>query len=102
MSISVKIPTQLRSLTGGEGQVEASGSSVAELIEDLDRSHPGMRERLVDETGALRRFVNLYVGGEDVRFLNGIETAVEDGSEVSIIPAVAGGAGRLPGELATT
>ena len=92
MSVSVKIPTQLRSLTDGEGQVQASGSSVAELIEDLERAHPGMRERLVDETGALRRFVNLYVGGEDVRFLNGIETAVEDGSEVSIIPAVAGGA----------
>ena len=101
MSVTVKIPTQLRSLTGGAGEVQASGTSVAELIEDLERAHPGISERLVDETGALRRFVNFYVAGEDVRFLDGIATPVHDGAEVSIIPAVAGGALGPGGELGT-
>ncbi len=91
MSVTVKIPTQLRTLTGGSSEVQASGLTLAELIEDLESSHPGIKERLVDESGALRRFVNVYLGDEDVRFLDGIETKVTEGGSVSIIPAVAGG-----------
>ena len=93
MSVTVKIPTQLRSLTGGSSEVQASGVTLAELIEDLENNHPGIKERLVDESGALRRFVNVYLGDEDVRFLGGIETKVGEGGSVSIIPAVAGGGG---------
>ena len=91
MSVSVKIPTPLRRVTGGVSDVTAAGETVRELIEDLERQFPGMRERLCDETGALRRFVNVFVGDEDIRFLEGIETALEEGAQVSIIPAVAGG-----------
>ena len=91
MSVTVKIPTQLRTLTGGSSDVQASGATLAEVIEDLENSHPGIKERLVDESGALRRFVNVYLGDEDVRFLDGIETQVAEGGSVSIIPAVAGG-----------
>ena len=91
MSVSVKIPTPLRRVTGGVSDVSADGATVRELIEDLERQFPGMRERLCDETGALRRFVNVFVGDEDIRFLEGIETAIEEGAQVSIIPAVAGG-----------
>lgn len=93
MSVTVKIPTQLRTLTGGSSEVQASGATLAELIDDLESSHPGIKERLVDESGALRRFVNVYLGDEDVRFLDGIETQVAEGGSVSIIPAVAGGQG---------
>jgi molybdopterin synthase sulfur carrier subunit len=91
MSVKVKIPTQLRSLTDGASEVEASGGTVAALIEDLERNHPGIRERIMDESGALRRFVNVYLDDEDVRFLKGIETELGEGAKVSIIPAVAGG-----------
>ena len=91
MSVSVKIPTPLRRVTGGVAQVDGNGATVRELIEDLERRFPGMRERLCDETGALRRFVNVFVGDEDIRFLEGIETPLEEGAQVSIIPAVAGG-----------
>jgi molybdopterin synthase sulfur carrier subunit len=91
VSVSVKIPTPLRRVTGGVADVSAAGGTVRELIEDLERQFPGMRERLCDETGALRRFVNVFVGDEDIRFLEGIETAIEEGAHVSIIPAVAGG-----------
>lgn len=91
MSVSVKIPTPLRRVTGGESKVSGAGTNVRELIEDLERQFPGMRERLCDETGALRRFVNVFVGDEDIRFLDGIETTLDEGAEVSIIPAVAGG-----------
>jgi molybdopterin synthase sulfur carrier subunit len=91
VSVSVKIPTPLRRVTGGVSDVSAAGGTVRELIEDLERQFPGMRERLCDETGALRRFVNVFVGDEDIRFLEGIETAIEEGAQVSIIPAVAGG-----------
>ena len=94
MSVRVKIPTQLRTLTDGSSEVEASGATVGALIEDLEKNHPGIKERILDETGALRRFVNVYVDDEDVRFLQGIETQVPDGRQVSIIPAVAGGAPR--------
>ena len=91
MSVTVKIPTQLRTLTDGSSEVQATGVTLAELIENLESSHPGIKERLVDESGALRRFVNVYLGDEDVRFLDGIETKVGEGGSVSIIPAVAGG-----------
>lgn len=92
MSVVVKIPTQLRTLTGGASEVEASGDSLAEVIEDLEQNHPGIKERLVDDGGALRRFVNVYLADEDVRFLQGIDTRVPEGTTVAIIPAVAGGA----------
>jgi molybdopterin converting factor small subunit len=91
MSVTVRIPTQLRTLTGGAGQVAADGSTVGEVLKALDVAHPGMGERLFDESGKLRRFVNVFVADEDVRFLDGLATAVTDGQTVSIVPAVAGG-----------
>lgn len=91
MGVTVKIPTQLRTLTDGTAEVEASGATVSEVIEDLESRHPGMRDRLLDESGQLRRFVNVYVGDEDVRFQKGLETQVPEGASVSVIPAVAGG-----------
>jgi molybdopterin synthase sulfur carrier subunit len=87
----VKIPTQLRQLTDGEAEVEASGGTVEALIGDLESRHPGMKERLLDESGKLRRFVNVYVNDEDVRFENGLDTEIPEDGQVSIIPAVAGG-----------
>ena len=93
MAITVRIPTPLRKLTNEQDTVTAEdGGSLAQLIETLEQQHPGLKERLCDETGELRRFVNVYVNGEDVRFLSGLETAIEAGAEVSIVPAVAGGA----------
>jgi len=94
MSVKVKIPTQLRSLTDGASELDAAGATVSELIEHLENHHPGLKERLVDESGQLRRFVNVYLNDEDVRFLDGISTEVPEGASVSIIPAVAGGRGR--------
>ncbi|MEA2516772.1 MAG: sulfur-carrier protein [Actinomycetota bacterium] len=91
MSVKVKIPTQLRNLTDGSSEVEASGDTISAVIEDLERNHPGIKERILDESGSLRRFVNVYVGDEDVRFLQGIDSPVDEGGSVSIIPAVAGG-----------
>ena len=91
MSASVKIPTPLRKVTNGEANVSAEGGNVREMIEDLERQFPGMRERLCDDDGALRRFVNVFVGDEDIRFMEGLDTALEDGVQVSIVPAVAGG-----------
>lgn len=91
MSVSVKIPTPLRKVTSGEANVSGEGANVRELIEDLERQFPGMRDRLCDEDGSLRRFVNVFVGDEDIRFLQGLETTLEAGAEVSIVPAVAGG-----------
>ena len=90
MAIEVRIPTILRTYTDGAKQVEGDGSTLGELLIDLDRKHGGLRERLVDD-GGLRRFVNVYVGSEDIRFLDGLETPVSDGDEVTILPAVAGG-----------
>ncbi len=87
----VRIPTPLRTLTGGSAEVEASGDSVRALLDDLDKRHPGLRERVYDESGELRRFVNIYVDDEDIRFAGGLATAVGAGSVVSIVPAVAGG-----------
>jgi molybdopterin synthase sulfur carrier subunit len=91
MSVTVKIPTPLRGLTGDQDKVDAQGATLSALVEELEGSFPGMRERLCDDEGGLRRFVNVYVNGEDVRFLQGLETALGDGDEVSIVPAVAGG-----------
>jgi sulfur-carrier protein len=91
MTASVRIPTILRSYTGGTKEVDADGSTLAELLESLDSAHPGLKGRVLDENGALRRFVNIYVGDEDVRFVGGLEAPVADGAKVSIIPAVAGG-----------
>lgn len=88
---TVTIPTQLRSLTGGIEEISVSSSTVAEVIDDLDARFPGVGDRLLDESGTLRRFINIYVDEEDVRFMNGHETAVGDDARVSIIPSVAGG-----------
>ena len=92
MSVSIRIPTPLRNLTKGESKVDAEGATVRDLIVDLDAKYPGLRERICDETGEIRRFVNLYVGDEDIRFLKGLDTPVDNNTQVSIIPAVAGGA----------
>jgi len=91
MAITVRIPTQLRSLSGGAAEVSLEGTTVAELLKALDAAHPGFGERLFDGTGSLRRFVNVFVAEEDIRFLDGIETGVVAGQVVSIVPAVAGG-----------
>jgi molybdopterin converting factor small subunit len=90
MAVEVRIPTILRTYTGGEKVVSAQGSSLQELVSNLDASYPGIAERLMDESG-LRRFVNVYLNDEDVRFLDGLSTAVADGDSVTILPAVAGG-----------
>jgi molybdopterin synthase sulfur carrier subunit len=90
MSTIVRIPTPLRTLTGGQDEVSANGRTVAELIEDLEKKHPGIRDRLLDEKG-VRRFVNLYIGEEDIRFLEGLKTELKAGDTVSIVPAIAGG-----------
>ena len=90
MAIEVRIPTILRTYTGGEKAVTAQGDRLAALIEDLEANHPGIRERLIDGED-LRRFVNIYVNDEDVRFLGGLEATLSDGDQVVILPAVAGG-----------
>ncbi|MAP39267.1 MAG: molybdopterin synthase sulfur carrier subunit [Dehalococcoidia bacterium] len=91
MSIMVRIPTPLRRVTNGQDKVEVNGDSVGAIIGDLDSQFPGLKERLCDEQGELRNFVNIYVNGEDVRFLDGINSATAEGDEISIVPAVAGG-----------
>jgi len=91
MTVSVRIPTQLRPLTGGAGEVEVEAATVRDAIEALERDHPGMEARLLDDQGTLRRFVNLFVADEDVRFLQGLDTGLPAGTTLSIVPAVAGG-----------
>lgn len=91
MAIEVRIPTILRTYTDGAKQVEGSGSTLDELISDLEERHAGLRARLIDD-GSLRRFVNVYLNDEDVRFLDGLQTTVKDGDTVTVLPAVAGGA----------
>ncbi len=91
MSVIVRIPTPLRKLTGGADEVVIGGDNVGELIDNLEAAHAGLKERLCDENGEIRRFVNVYVNDEDVRFLDGRATALKDGDEVSIVPAIAGG-----------
>lgn len=90
MAIQVQIPTILRNYTGGEKAVQGTGATLGELIKDLDTRHPGIGDRLVDESG-LRRFVNVYLNDEDVRFLDGLGTPLSDGDTVTVLPAVAGG-----------
>ena len=92
MAIEVRIPTILRTYTGGEKTVSGSGDTLTALLDDLDSRHSGIRGRLVTEDGSLHRFVNVYVNDEDVRFLGGLETKLADGDSVTVLPAVAGGA----------
>jgi MoaD family protein len=91
MAIEIRIPTILRSYTGGAKSVQAAGDTLAALIEDLDAQHAGIKARLVTDAGALHRFVNVYVNDEDVRFTGSLDTALKDGDSVTILPAVAGG-----------
>ena len=89
--VQVRIPTPLRKYTAGVDAVQAEGNTVAALVADLDKRHPGIRDRICDDTGAVRRFVNIFVNGEDIRFLQNLDTAVKAGDEVSVVPAIAGG-----------
>jgi len=91
MSVKVRVPTQLRPLVGGAGEVEVEAATVGDALKALDVAHPGFAERLFDEDGNLRRFVNVFMGEEDIRFLDGLSTPVPSGAVVSVIPAVAGG-----------
>jgi molybdopterin synthase sulfur carrier subunit len=92
MSVKVRIPTPLQPLTDHQPELEASGDTLREVLANLEERYPGIRERLYDDEGALRRFVNVYVNDEDIRFLKGEDTALSDGDEISIVPAIAGGA----------
>ena len=94
MSVKVRIPTPLQPLTDRQPEVEASGETLREVLADLEERYPGMQQRLYDDDGKLRRFVNVYVNDEDVRFLDGEDTALHEGDEISIVPAIAGGSGR--------
>ncbi len=91
MSVSVRIPTILRTYTGGESEVAADGATLADVLDDLDGNFSGIKGRIVDEGGELRRFVNVYVGNDDVRFLDNLATPTPEGTQISVIPAVAGG-----------
>ena len=91
MSVQVRVPTILRTYTGGDSEVTAEGATLGDLLEDLDQRYSGIKARILDDQGELRRFVNVYVGNDDVRFLDGLATATPDGTQVSVIPAVAGG-----------
>ncbi len=91
MAIRVRVPTPLRRFTAGVDEVPANGDSVRAVIEDLEQRHPGMRERLLDDSGGLRRFVNIYLNGDDIRFLQQLDSKVKDGDDISIVPAIAGG-----------
>jgi molybdopterin converting factor small subunit len=91
MAVSIRIPTQLRTLSGGASEVSVDGATVGEALKALDTAHPGFAERLYDDTGGLRRFVNVFLAEDDIRFLDGVATPVTDGQTISIVPAVAGG-----------
>lgn len=92
MPVTVKVPTPLRKFTAGSESVEGNGGTIGALVDDLEERHPGIRERICDDQGKVRRFVNLYVNGDDIRFLQQLDTQVKDGDEISIVPAIAGGA----------
>jgi len=92
MSVEVRIPTPLRRVTNGDDKASVEGDTLARVIDSLESQYPGIKERLCDETGDLRHFVNIYINGEDVRFLQGLDTSTKTGDEISIVPAVAGGA----------
>jgi molybdopterin synthase sulfur carrier subunit len=91
MPVRVRVPTPLRRFTAGSDEVAASGDSIKAVLQDLDRRHPGIGERLLDEKGELRRFVNVYLNGDDIRFLSQLDSKVKDGDDISIVPAIAGG-----------
>jgi MoaD family protein len=91
MAVTIKLPTQLRGAAGGAAEARADGGTVGEVLEGLYAQHDELRERIAGDDGELRRFVNVYIGGEDIRFLDGLATPVADGDEVTILPAVAGG-----------
>ena len=91
MSIRVRVPTPLRKYTAGQDEVAAAGASIKAVIEDLESRHPGMRDRLLDDNGELRRYVNVYLNGNDIRFLDQLNSKVTDGDDISIVPAIAGG-----------
>jgi molybdopterin synthase sulfur carrier subunit len=91
LSVSVRVPTILRTYTGGESEVKASGETLAAVLDDLDASYSGIKGRILDDNGELRRFVNVYVGNDDVRFLDNLATPTPEGTQISVIPAVAGG-----------
>jgi len=90
METIVRIPAALRPITGGKDEVKAQGETIGEILDDLDKQHPGLKDRLVDAKG-VRRFINIYLGEEDVRFLQGLATQVKSGDSISIVPAIAGG-----------
>ncbi|MGH9185838.1 MAG: ubiquitin-like small modifier protein 1 [Acidimicrobiales bacterium] len=91
MTVKVRVPTTLRPLTGGKSEIDVNGSTVAEVLASLDAEHPGFSDRILDDEGNLRRFVNVFVADDDVRYLEGVNTKVPDGETLAIIPAVAGG-----------
>ncbi len=91
MTVTVRVPTTLRTLTGGEAELQVEGATVGDVLKNLDAAHPGIASRLLDDSGSLRRFVNVFVADDDIRFLQGLDTPVPDGEVVAIIPAVAGG-----------
>jgi molybdopterin synthase sulfur carrier subunit len=91
MALKVRVPTPLRKFTQGADEVTAQGNNVRAMVEDLDKNFPGIKERICDETGKIRRFVNVYVNGDDIRFLQNLDTALKEGDNISIVPAIAGG-----------
>ena len=91
MSVKVRIPTPLRRFTGGAEEVGVEGTTIGTVVDNLEKRYPGIKERLCDDQGRVRRYVNLYVNSDDIRFLNSLDTSVKDGDEVSIVPAIAGG-----------
>ncbi|MBE9504601.1 MAG: MoaD/ThiS family protein [Proteobacteria bacterium] len=91
MGVNVRIPTPLRKFTGGKEQVEVNGSTISEVVDDLEKSCPGMKEKLYDDNGSIRKFLNIYLNDEDIRFMESLDTQVKDGDTVSLIPAIAGG-----------
>jgi molybdopterin synthase sulfur carrier subunit len=93
MAIQVRIPTPLRKLTGGAETVAANGATIAAVVQDIEARHPGLKERICDDGGKVRRFVNVYLNGDDIRFLDNLDTVVKEGDEISIVPAIAGGVG---------
>ena len=91
MSVRVRVPTPLRKFTQGSDEVDVDGNTVLAMLEDLEQKHPGIKERIMDDSGKVRRFVNVYVNGDDIRFLQNVDTALKDGDSISIVPAIAGG-----------
>ena len=91
MSVRVRVPTPLRKFTHGADEISAEGSTMRALMDDLEQNYPGIKERICDEAGKVRRFVNVYVNGDDIRFLQNLETSLKDGDNISIVPAIAGG-----------